>query len=71
MILPHVLVQVVALLHDIGEIWSPINHGEIAASILRPYISPENYWILMHHEIFQAYLYQKLGLAFPQIVDKH
>ncbi|CAJ1415845.1 unnamed protein product [Effrenium voratum] len=49
---------VVALLHDIGEALSPINHGEVAASLLRPYISPENYWILEHHELFQAYYYQ-------------
>ena len=28
-----------------------------AGSLLRPYISPQNYWILMHHEIFQAYYY--------------
>ena len=43
---------VVALLHDIGETYSPINHGEMAAGMLRPFISPRNYWILMHHEIF-------------------
>ena len=40
---------VVALLHDIGETLSPVNHGEVAASVLRPYISPQNYWILNHH----------------------
>jgi len=50
---------VVALLHDIGETLSPINHGEVAAGILRPFISPRNYWILMHHEIFQLYYYGK------------
>ena len=50
---------VVALLHDIGETLSPVNHGEIAASILRPYISPCSYWILKHHEIFQAFYYGK------------
>ena len=49
---------VVALLHDLGECWSPINHGEIVASLLRPYISPQNYWVLVHHELFQAYYYQ-------------
>mmetsp|Transcript_16548 Transcript_16548/g.31237 ORF Transcript_16548/g.31237 Transcript_16548/m.31237 type:complete len:221 (+) Transcript_16548:56-718(+) len=49
---------VVALLHDLGECLSPINHGEIAAGLLRPYIGPQNYWILMHHEVFQAYYYQ-------------
>jgi predicted HD phosphohydrolase len=45
---------VCALLHDIGELITPVAHGEIASSILRPYISPENYWILHHHEIFQV-----------------
>eukprot|EP00442_Polarella_glacialis_P021170 CAMPEP_0115125440 /NCGR_PEP_ID=MMETSP0227-20121206/49034_1 /TAXON_ID=89957 /ORGANISM="Polarella glacialis, Strain CCMP 1383" /LENGTH=240 /DNA_ID=CAMNT_0002528793 /DNA_START=119 /DNA_END=841 /DNA_ORIENTATION=- len=49
---------VVAVLHDIGEIMTPINHGEVAGALLRPYISPENYWILMHHEVFQAFYYQ-------------
>ena len=29
----------------------------LAASMLRPYISEKNYWILAHHEIFQAYYY--------------
>jgi hypothetical protein len=48
---------VVALLHDIGEAITPNCHGEIAAGLLRPYISEENYWILMHHEIFQARYY--------------
>lgn len=52
---------VCALLHDIGEVMSPINHGEIAGSLLRPYISPENYWVLTHHEIFQATYYQDAG----------
>ncbi|KDO23485.1 hypothetical protein SPRG_21026 [Saprolegnia parasitica CBS 223.65] len=48
---------VCALLHDIGELLSPCNHGEIAGAILRPYISPERYWMLAHHEIFQGYYY--------------
>ena len=43
---------VVALLHDIGEVLCPSNHGEVAAGLLRPYISPENHWILLHHEVF-------------------
>ena len=28
-----------------------------AASMLRPYVSEKNHWILAHHEIFQAYYY--------------
>jgi len=42
---------VVALLHDIGEILSPLCHGEVAAALLRPYISDESHWILTHHEV--------------------
>ncbi|KAF0682542.1 Aste57867_25340 [Aphanomyces stellatus] len=48
---------VCALLHDVGEMLSPCNHGEIAGAILRPYVSPEHYWMLAHHEIFQGYYY--------------
>jgi len=48
---------VCALLHDIGEVLSGTNHGEIPASILRPYISPKNHWVLSNHEVFQAYFY--------------
>lgn len=55
---------VVALLHDIGEAITPNCHGEIAAAILRPYITEQNYWILMHHEIFQARYYaEAAGIA--------
>jgi hypothetical protein len=35
----------------------PSNHGEVSAGLLRPYISPKNHWILLHHDIFQAYYY--------------
>ena len=42
---------VCALFHDVGELLSPRCHGEIAASLLRPYISEKNYWILQHHEV--------------------
>ena len=48
---------VVALLHDIGDMLSPENHGEMAAAILKPYVSPKNYWILKYHGIFQGYYY--------------
>ena len=32
-------------------------NGEVAGALLRPYISPQSYWILNHHEVFQAYYY--------------
>lgn len=48
---------VCCLLHDIGEMVSPSNHGEIPAAILKPYISEKWYWILANHEVFQGYYY--------------
>jgi len=48
---------VAALLHDIGDICGPYNHGEIAAAILKPYVSEKTYWIVKHHPVFQGYYY--------------
>jgi predicted HD phosphohydrolase len=45
------------LFHDIGQIVSVENHSQVAAAILRPYISEELYWIVKHHGIFQGYYY--------------
>lgn len=46
-----------ALVHDIGDGLGTYNHGELAAAILRPYVSERTYWIVEHHGIFQAYYY--------------
>ena len=46
---------VVALLHDIGDMLAPLNHSEMAAAILRPYVSEESYWITRWHGLFQTY----------------
>ncbi len=48
---------VVALLHDIGETLGPLNHGDVVAAILKPFISEGNYWMLAHHPVFQTYFY--------------
>lgn len=48
---------VVALLHDIGDVLSPANHSEVAAALLRPYVSEERYWIVKHHGLFQEKYY--------------
>lgn len=54
---------VCCLLHDFGESLGPFNHGEIAASILHPFISDGNHWMLSHHGIFQTYYFgDKLGI---------
>ena len=50
---------VCALLHDVGELITPISHGEVAGALLRPFISPRSHWILEHHEIFQAAHYAR------------
>ena len=48
---------VVALLHDMGDRISPDNHGEVAAGVLRPFVSENHCWLLRHHPIFQGYFY--------------
>lgn len=45
---------VMALLHDIGDTLGAYNHAEIAASILKPFVSEELHWIVEHHAIFQG-----------------
>jgi predicted HD phosphohydrolase len=54
---------VCALLHDVAESLAPLNHGEVIAAILRPFISEARYWMLFHHPLFQTYFYGRhLGL---------
>jgi predicted HD phosphohydrolase len=46
-----------ALLHDLGDMLAPHNHGELAATLLRPFVSEEICWSIRHHPIFQLYYY--------------
>ena len=46
---------VCALLHDIGDVLAPANHSQVAAALLRPYVSEMNYWVVLHHGLFQGY----------------
>ena len=48
---------VAVLLHDIGDDLAPCSHSEMAAAILRPYVSDKLYWVVKHHGIFQMYYY--------------
>ena len=48
---------VATLVHDIGDNLAPYNHSQLAASVLRPYVSEKVYWIMLHHGIFQEYYY--------------
>ena len=54
---------VCALMHDIGDILASASHAELGATIMRPYVSEENYWMMAHHGIFQGYyFFHYLGL---------
>lgn len=48
---------VCALLHDIGDTLACSNHPDIAAAILKPYVSEANVWMLQHHGVFQGHYY--------------
>jgi predicted HD phosphohydrolase len=48
---------VCALLHDIGDTLGPYNHADVAATILKPFVSEENHWMVEHHGVFQGYYF--------------
>ena len=48
---------VAVLLHDIGDELATYSHSEMAAAILRPFVSEKLYWIVKHHGVFQMYYY--------------
>ena len=52
-----------ALLHDIGDTLGSYNHPDIAAAILKPFVSPENHAMVEKHGIFQGYyFFHHLGM---------
>ncbi len=54
---------VCALLHDIGDTLGAYNHPDIAAAILKPFVSEANLWMVEKHGIFQGYyFFHHLGL---------
>lgn len=54
---------VCALLHDIGDTLGTFNHPDIAAAILKPFVSDANLWMVQHHGIFQGYnFFHHIGL---------
>ncbi len=62
---------VCVLLHDIGDYLAPANHSEVAAAVLRPYVSDKNYWIVKHHGIFQGVYYYHFNGADPLARDRY
>jgi predicted HD phosphohydrolase len=48
---------VMALLHDMGDTLGSYNHPEVAAAIIKPFVSDEIHWICQNHGAFQGYYY--------------
>jgi predicted HD phosphohydrolase len=48
---------VCALLHDIGDTLGSMNHADIGAAILKPFVSDQNLFMLEKHGIFQGYYF--------------
>jgi predicted HD phosphohydrolase len=46
-----------ALLHDIGDTLSPYNHPDIAAGIVKPFVSEANHFMVKNHGVFQGYYF--------------
>jgi predicted HD phosphohydrolase len=54
---------VCALVHDIGDTLGPMNHAEVAAAIVKPFVSEKNHFIVERHAVFQGYyFFHFLGL---------
>ena len=54
---------VCALLHDIGDTLGSFNHPDIAAAILKPFVSEANLWMVQNHAVFQGYnFFHYLGM---------
>jgi predicted HD phosphohydrolase len=54
---------VCALLHDIGDTLGSFNHPDIAAAILKPFVTTENLAMVEKHGIFQGYyFFHHLGM---------
>jgi len=46
-----------ALIHDIGDTLSPFNHPDIAAAIVKPFVSEANHFLVQQHGVFQGYYF--------------
>jgi predicted HD phosphohydrolase len=62
---------VCALVHDIGDTLGSYNHSDIAAAIVRPFVSEQNGWMVDKHFIFQGYYYFHLLGGDRNLRDKY
>jgi predicted HD phosphohydrolase len=62
---------VASLCHDIGKVVSVINHPQIAAEMLRPYVRSDVYHVISAHQDFQGkHYYEHLHMD-PQAREKY
>ena len=52
-----------ALVHDVGDTLGPANHADIAAAIVKPFVSEQHHFMVEQHAVFQGYyFFHHLGL---------
>lgn len=62
---------IASLCHDVGKAVSVPNHGAISAEILKPYVRPDVYRTILHHQDFQGRHYYAHFGADPDAREKH
>src|SRR5262245_8230997 len=64
-------VVVGSLCHDMGKALTNANHPAIAAEMIRPWVSPEVYWMVLVHQDFQGlHYFARMGLD-PNMRRRH
>jgi predicted HD phosphohydrolase len=64
-------IVVASLCHDMGKALTNVNHPAIAAEMIRPWVSPEVYWMVQVHQDFQGlHYYGRMGLD-PMMRRRH
>jgi predicted HD phosphohydrolase len=64
-------VVLASLCHDIGKAVSIANHPAISAEILRPYVRPDVYWMILVHQDFQGRHYYRFFERDPDARRRH
>jgi predicted HD phosphohydrolase len=44
-------------LHDVGDVLSPLNHADVAAAIVKPWVPNAYHWMVQQHGVFQGYYF--------------
>jgi predicted HD phosphohydrolase len=64
-------IVVASLCHDMGKALTNVNHPAIAAEMIKPWVSPDVYWMVQVHQDFQGlHYYDRMGLD-PMMRRRH